>query len=92
MSPPRPVRAWSTSAGIERLPEPVPTIRFAVKAPLSPNFSLSSVPADFQRYVWDIDTDQPDGTERAGRMRYLGTAYGVMELGPIDDVSGGGIR
>lgn len=62
----------------------MPTIRFAVRAPLSPNFSLPSVPADFQRYVCDIDTDQPDGENRAGRMRYLGTAYGVMELGPLD--------
>jgi hypothetical protein len=60
------------------------TIRFAVKQPTSPDLVLDSVPAQFTRYVWDVDESTEEGALRAGRMRYLGQPYGVIELGPLD--------
>jgi hypothetical protein len=62
----------------------VATIRFAIKAPLPSSFLIDSVPAQFTRFVCDIDESQDDGAARIGRMRYIGQAYNVIELGPID--------
>lgn len=62
----------------------MPTIRFAVRAPTSPELDLPSVPATFSRRVWDIDDSTSEGAARAGRMRWAGQPFGVIELGPID--------
>lgn len=60
------------------------TIRFAVRAPLSPNLSMPGVPAEFARYVCDINDEVEGGVDRIGRMRYMGRPFNVIELGPID--------
>jgi hypothetical protein len=61
------------------------TVRFAVAHPQPPNLSLSAVPATFEDYIWDVDTDTEDGRLQAGRMRYVGQPYRVIELGTISD-------
>jgi hypothetical protein len=60
----------------------VATIRFAVRR--FPDLEIDSVPAVFNRFVWDVDDSTPEGKARAGRMRYMGAPYGVIELGAID--------
>lgn len=59
-------------------------IRFAIRQPLQPNLRIDSVPADFNSYVWDVDVSTVDGQLAAGRMRYMGQPYRVIELGPIE--------
>jgi hypothetical protein len=66
------------------------TIRFAIRKPAPPDLVLDSVPAIFNRYVWDVDDSTEEGRAQAGRMRYLGQPFGVIELGPIDISTTGG--
>lgn len=60
------------------------TIRFAIRKPLPSSFNIEAVPAQFTRFVCDIDDAEPDGAARLGRMRYVGQAFKVIELGEID--------
>jgi hypothetical protein len=59
-------------------------IRFV--APVE-DLELPGVPAVFSGYVCDIDETD---TIRLGRMRFLGSPYGIEEQGKIDPGDGGG--
>jgi hypothetical protein len=61
------------------------TVRFAVAHPQPPDLQVAAVPAIFENYIWDVDTDTEDGRLQAGRMRYIGQPYRVIELGTISD-------
>jgi hypothetical protein len=56
----------------------VATIRFL--SPVVPDLALTGVPAVFVDGVFDINDQE---TDRISRLRYLGTPYGVIEMGAV---------
>lgn len=55
-------------------------IRFL--SPTVPDLALAGVPAVFVNGVFDVEDTE---TDRISRLRYLGTPYGVIEMGALNE-------